>query len=184
MLELFKTYSCRISLLLLLGLTASCTTKQDLPDALKQKNRQLINQHVSLLAKDLVDQPVMTPRPGFSGYLRHFSVIRSTTKDSPYAVILDGEGQNESEVPSTLQAFVDLKGKHPYGGSYAFSGADKERKDKAVRLVLEIPGPNGDGKMAIAYADGSVVEIKAPPGKLTDEKILEILSVYGKPVNE
>lgn len=149
------------------------------------KDRKLINEHVSQLADDLVAQPVMTPRAGFSGYLAHFNVIRTTTEESPFAVILDGEGYSVADTPSELLGFAELKGSHPYGGTYAFSGSDpkvgsKDRHDNNVRLVMEIPGPKGDGLVAIAFSGGEVITIKAPAETLEDKDIQEILSVYGK----
>jgi hypothetical protein len=158
---------------------------RDLSRDVEQKRLQ-INADVALLAQKLVAQPVMTPRSGFSGYLAHFQVIRTTRQDSPFAVILDGEGYDAAETPPELQAFADLKGAHPYGGTYAFSGSDpkggsKDRRDPLARLVLEIPGPTGDGLMAIGYADGEVSTVEAPSGALDDAKIQSILSTRGHP---
>jgi hypothetical protein len=150
-------------------------------DSTEQANRDIINQHVSELAQSLVAQPVMTPRAGFSGYLAHFQVIRTTTKDSEFGVIVDGEGHTAADAPPELADFVRLKGAHPYGGTYAFSGsysnmASKDRTDGSVRLVLEIPGSKGDGRMAVAYTDGSVQTIDAPQEPLDDKTIQDILS--------
>ena len=82
--------------------------------------------------------------------------------------------------------FAKLKGKHPYGGTYAFSsndknGVGKDRHDSDARLILEIPSPRGDGMMTIGFADGEVITISAPKGELDDAKIQEILSVRGRP---
>jgi hypothetical protein len=149
---------------------------------LKIENREIINEHVRELAENLVAQPVMTPRPGFSGYLAHMQVIKSTTKESPFVVITEGEGLTIDGAPSELQDFINLKGKHPYGGTYAFSSNDihsgaKDRNDLNARLVLEIPGKEGDGLMAVGFSDGRVITIPALSGNITDKMILEILSV-------
>ena len=187
-----------IAVLVVPALIISCKTEKPTPPTttteaeinqrliLIQKNREVIEEHVANLAQSLVEQPVMTPRSGFSGYLAHFKVIRTTTKDSPFAVIIDGEGHDEANTPAELLDFAKLKGKHPYGGTYAFSsndknGVGKDRHDSDARLILEIPGSKGDGLMTIGYADGEVVTVKAPESKLDDTKIQEILSVRGKP---
>jgi hypothetical protein len=184
-----------VLLLFSLGSVACVTTQEDEPTAqkpggienvaytenLKARNRELINRHVRELAQSLVAQPVMTPRPGFSGYLAHFQVFRTTTKDSPYVVIVDGEGYTESDLPSELQDFAALKGAHPYGGTYAFSGtypdmSSKDRQDTHARMTMEIPSSKGDGMMAIGYADGSVEILEALGEELDDKDIQSILA--------
>jgi hypothetical protein len=145
------------------------------------KNRDLINTHVSKLAQALAEQPVMTPRSGFSGYLAHFNVIQSTTKDSEYAVILDGEGYTLATTPSELLSFARLQGAHPYGGTYAFSSVDiktgaKDRNEPQVRLVLEVPVKKGDGKMAVGFCDGRVITIEKQIQKFNNKTIQTILS--------
>jgi|SaaInlStandDraft_1057018.scaffolds.fasta_scaffold31232_2 hypothetical protein len=143
--------------------------------------REAINEQVRNLVENLINQPVMTPRSGFSGYLAHFNVIRTTTKDDPFSVIVEGEGYTPDSTPYEYKALDELKGQHPLGGTYAFSslssnGEGKDRFDPEARLVMEIPGTRGDGLMAIGYADGTVQTIKAVPGPFDDDRIQSILS--------
>jgi len=152
----------------------------------EDKHRLTIDQHVLRLTHALVTQPVMTPREGFSGYLAHFQVIRTTTQESPFAVIVDGEGYDRASTPPELQAFVDLKGAHPRGGTYAFSGSDismgsKARNDPQARMVIELPGPKGDGLMTIGFPDEVVSHISSLPDRLDDKDIQSILSERGQP---
>lgn len=96
-------------------------------------------------------------------------------------VIVDGEGYTASDMPPELQDFADLKGAHPYGGTYAFSGtypdySSKERNDPNARMTMEIPGSDGDGLMAIGYADGRVVTLEALDTALDDQGVLSILA--------
>jgi len=96
-------------------------------------------------------------------------------------------GAIKTEASNGFEIFSELKGIHPFGGRYLFSGVTSKGVAKAkysstVRIVIEIydwENGDGDGKIAIGFADGHVELFDAPNKNITKKEAIEILSKRG-----
>jgi hypothetical protein len=146
-------------------------------------NRAVSNNHIKSLCATVIAETGMTKGAYYKDPWLAENGIRTATENEPALFYLNNQAVYETK--AGFEFFSNLKGAHPWGGYYVFHGTDRDGNSKQKlqsdsRIILEIyPPGNGDGKIAIGFADGHVVGFDMPNRTLSADEIKLILSVRG-----